>query len=191
MKKLLYIGAMSTLLLTACGEEKAEETSNAQEEIDKAKEKEAEQAKEDAELKAKEEEEQKAKEAEEKALAEQEAKEETEVIAEKLITINEAKEIIENSGMGENDKLVSLNVENGEIKAVIELAPNKFNLPPKDIAVSSYQMASDELLAVEGWDTLTIEYVGVGTISMNESEKESNEFDMYYFPAAIITERLK
>lgn len=191
MKKLLYIGAMSALLLTACGEEKAEETSNAQEEIDKAKEKEAEQAKVDAELKAKEEEEQKAKEAEEKALAEQEAKKETEVIAEKLITVNEAKEIIENSGMGENDKLVSLNVENGEIKAVIELAPNKFNLPPKDIAVSSYQMASDELLAVEGWDTLTIEYVGVGTISMNESEKESNEFDMYYFPAAIITEMLK
>lgn len=41
MKKLFYIGAMSALLLTACGVEKAV-TDNAQEESEKAKEKEAE-----------------------------------------------------------------------------------------------------------------------------------------------------
>lgn len=70
MKKLLYIGAMSALLLTACGEEKAEETDTSQEESDKAKEKEAEQAKKEAEKEAK----QKAK--EEEKIAKQEAKEE-------------------------------------------------------------------------------------------------------------------
>ncbi|KOP69763.1 hypothetical protein AMS59_22925 [Lysinibacillus sp. FJAT-14745] len=59
MKKLFYIGAMSALLLTACGVEKAEVTDNAQEESAKAKEKESEQAKEE-EKKAK----QEAKEAE-------------------------------------------------------------------------------------------------------------------------------
>ena len=191
MKKLLYIGAMSVLLLAACGEEKAEKTDTAQEELDKAKEKDAEQAKKDAELKAKEEEEQKAKEAEEKALAEQEAKEETGDITEKEITVNEVKEIIEYSGMGEGDKLISLTIENGEIKAVIDLAPNKFNLPPKDIAVSTYSQASDALLEEEGWNALTIEYVNVGTVSMDISEKESNEFGMYYFPVANITEKLK
>ncbi|MFC9540756.1 hypothetical protein ACFTQ7_12820 [Lysinibacillus sp. NPDC056959] len=185
MKKLLYIGAMSALLLTACGEEKAEETNTAQEESDKAKEKEAEQAKK--------EEERKVKEAEEKALAEQKVKEEAEkkAEAEKEITVSEAKEIIEYSGMGENDKLISLTVENGEIKAVIDLAPNRFNLPPEDIAVSMYSQASDALLEEEGWNTLTIEYVDVGTVSIDISEKESNEIGMYYFPVAIITERLK
>lgn len=96
MNKLLYIGAMSALLLAACGEEKAEETDAAQEELDKAKEKEAEQAKKDAELKAKEEEERKAKEAEEKALAEQKSKEE-EVEKEEPTTAEKSKHIIDTS----------------------------------------------------------------------------------------------
>jgi len=76
MKKFLYIGAMSALLLAACGEEQAEKTDAAQEELDKAKEKEAEKAKKEAEKEAK----QKAKEEEKKAKeeekqAKQEAKE--------------------------------------------------------------------------------------------------------------------
>jgi len=53
MKKFLYIGAMSALLLAACGEEQAEKTDAAQEELDKAKEKEAEKAKKEAEKEAK------------------------------------------------------------------------------------------------------------------------------------------
>ncbi|MFJ7407099.1 MULTISPECIES: hypothetical protein [unclassified Lysinibacillus] len=187
MKKLLYIGAMSTLLLTACGEAEKPIPENKTIEYPLP----SDQAKKDTELKAKEEEEQKAKEAEGKVLAEKEVKVEPEAIADAEITVNEVKEIIEYSGMGEGDKLVNLNVGNGEIKAVIDLAPSPFNFPAKDLAVTSYQMASDELLTVEGWNTLTIEYVGVGTISMNVSEKESNEFNMYYFPATIITEKIK
>ncbi|MGE7693909.1 hypothetical protein ACQKNC_07290 [Lysinibacillus sp. NPDC094177] len=172
MKKLIYIGAMSALLLAACGEEKAKKPIPENKTIEYPKP--SEQAK---------------NEDEEKALAEQ--KEETGDIAEKEITINKAKEILEYSGMGENDKLISLTVENGEIKAVIDLAPNKFNLPPKDIAVSMYSQASDALLEEEDWKTLTIEYVNIGTVSMNISEKQSNELGMYYFPVAIITEKLK
>lgn len=56
--------------------------------------------------------------------------------------------------------------------------------------MSSYQGASDALLTVEGWNTLTIDFVDVGTISMNKSEKESNEYGDY-FPVASITEKLK
>jgi len=54
-----------------------------------------------------------------------------------------------------------------------------------------YSQASDALLEVEGWKTLAIEYVDIGTVSMNISEKQSNELGMYYFPVAIITEKLK
>ncbi|QGG51630.1 hypothetical protein [Lysinibacillus pakistanensis] len=76
MKKLLYIGTMSILLLTACGIEKAEIIDKAQEELDKVKEREAEKAKKEAEKEAK----QKAKEEKKKAKEEekkekQEAKE--------------------------------------------------------------------------------------------------------------------
>jgi len=170
MKKLFYIGAMSALLLSACGEAEKPIPENKTIEFPKTSEQ---------------------KDAEEKDLAELEAKEETGGIVEKEITVNKAKEILEYSGMGGNDKLISLTIENSEIKAVIDLAPNKFNLPPKDIAVSMYSQVSDALLEEEGWNTLTIEYVGVGTVSMDISEKESNELGMYYFPVAIITERLK
>ncbi|MEY9972315.1 vacuolar-type H+-ATPase subunit I/STV1 [Lysinibacillus sp. RC46] len=69
MKKLVYIGVLSALLLTACGEEKAEVTDKPQEALDKAKEKDAEN---EAKQKAKEEE-KKAKEEEKKA--KQDAKE--------------------------------------------------------------------------------------------------------------------
>ncbi|MFB7157413.1 hypothetical protein [Lysinibacillus sp. NPDC056232] len=170
MKKLFYIGAMSALLLAACGEAEKPIPENKSIEYPKSSEQ---------------------KDAEEKALAELKAKEDTEDKSEKEITVNEVKEIVEYDGMGENDKLISLTIENGEIKAVIDLAPNKFNLPPKDIAVSKYSQVSDALLNEEGWNTLTIEYVGVGTVSMDISEKESNEIGMYYFPVAVITERLK
>ncbi|MFJ8103350.1 hypothetical protein [Lysinibacillus sp. NPDC096212] len=55
MKKLFYIGAMSVLLLSACGVDKAEDTDSAQEESAKEKEKEAEQAKKEDKAKSKEE----------------------------------------------------------------------------------------------------------------------------------------
>ncbi|MFJ8100444.1 hypothetical protein [Lysinibacillus sp. NPDC096212] len=170
MKKLFYIGAMSALLLAACEEAEKPIPENKTIEYPKSSEQ---------------------KDAEEKALAELEAKEATGDISEKEITVNEVKEIVEYDGMGENDKLISLTIEHGEIKAVIDLAPNKFNLPPKDIAVSKYSQVSDALLEEEGWNTLMIEYVGVGTVSMDISEKESNELGMYYFPVATITEKLK
>ncbi|MEY9975707.1 hypothetical protein [Lysinibacillus sp. RC79] len=98
MKRLIYIGAMSALLLAACGEDKVQETDKAQEELDKAKEKEAEQAKKDAELKAKEEEEQKAKEA--KTLEDEKAKlakEQEEVDKEEPTTAEKSKRIIDTS----------------------------------------------------------------------------------------------
>ncbi|QTB26326.1 hypothetical protein [Lysinibacillus sphaericus] len=166
MKKLFYIGAMSALLLTACGEAEKPIPENKTIEYPKTSEQK------DAELKA--------KEIEEKARD----------IAEKEIEVNEVKEIFED-WLGENDKLISLTIENSEIKAVINLGPNSFNIPLENMAVTSYSSVSDALLEKEGWNTLTIKYVDIGTVSMNVSEKESNELGMNYFPVAVITERLK
>jgi len=104
--------------------------------------------------------------------------------------VNKIKEILEYSALGEKDKITSLSFENGEIKGVIELAPNKL-LSVKDLAVTSYSRASDALLDKEGWEVLTIEYVKVGNVSMKRSEKETNEYNMDYFPTTKIMERLK
>ncbi|MEK3886234.1 hypothetical protein [Bacillus sp. FSL K6-3431] len=64
-------------------------------------------------------------------------------------------------------------------------------LSNENLAITRYSQASDELLDREGWELLTIEYVEVGTISMNRLEKETNEYDMDYFPTDTIEERIK
>lgn len=101
---------------------------------------------------------------------------------------DELKEIIEYTGMGEDDELVSVSQVDGEIKAVIKVSPDDL-FSPEIIAATRYSQLSDELLAYEGWEDLTIQYVDVGEISMNRSEKESNEYGDY-FPTEKIDELL-
>jgi hypothetical protein len=150
----------------------------------------------DEELKQKEAE---AKAAEEKRLAEEKAKQEAEAKAKakaeaetsQQLTEEKVTEIIEYYSLGEDDKLTNVSVEDGEIKATIELAPNELIPSPVDMAVSGYSGLSDELLNHDGWEILNITYANIGTVSMNRNEKETNDFGNYYFPILEIEERLK
>ncbi|XKK20114.1 hypothetical protein HFP66_00965 [Bacillus sp. A17A.1] len=105
------------------------------------------------------------------------------------LTVDDVKEIIEYYSIRENDKLNNVSVENNEIKANIVLASNNL-FPAKDMAVNSYSQLADELLKHEGWQTLTVTYVNIGSISMTRNEKETNEVGDY-FPVLKIEERLK
>lgn len=125
---------------------------------------------------------------EEPALRE-ETEEDTQVESRTYITVEEVKEIIEYSGMSEDDTLIDASVEGDEIKVVIDLVLHEL-LPENNIATSSYSQASDALLERDDWQVLTIEYVGIGKISMNRFEKESNEFGDY-FPTTKIEAKLK
>lgn len=111
------------------------------------------------------------------------------VVEKEYISADEVQELIEYMIIGENDELLSVEVVDGEIKASIKKASNDL-FPEKDIAVNSYSQISDELLNRDDWDILTIEFVGVGTISMNRSESESNEFGSY-FPTLEIENKLQ
>lgn len=101
---------------------------------------------------------------------------------------DQIREIIEEYALSDGDKITDLSIENNEIKMVIELAESM--LPPKDMAITVYSAASDELLNHEGWEVLTIEFKGVGTVSMNRSEHETNDFGLPYFPMKEIEKRL-
>jgi hypothetical protein len=105
------------------------------------------------------------------------------------LTVDNVKEMTEYYSIGENDKLNNVTVENGEIKANIVLASNNL-FPAKDMAVNRYSQLSDELLKHEGWQTLTVTYANIGSISMTRNEKETNEIGDY-FPVLKIEERLK
>lgn len=95
------------------------------------------------------------------------------------LTVDNVKEIIEYYSIGENDKINDVAVENGEIKATIVLASNNL-FPAKDMAVNRYSQLSDELLKHEGWQTLTVTYANIGSISMTRNEKETNEIGDYF-----------
>ncbi|CAM4013586.1 hypothetical protein BAMA111019_00135 [Bacillus manliponensis] len=121
-------------------------------------------------------------------------KQETEATAgtdqsQQQIQVDKVKEIIEDYSIGENDTLNDVSVENDEIKATIVLASNEL-VSAKDMAVSRYSQLSDELLNHEGWQTLTVTYTNIGSISMNRTEKETNELGDY-FPSLEIEKRLK
>ncbi|MEW4286077.1 hypothetical protein [Priestia koreensis] len=107
---------------------------------------------------------------------------------ESSIGIEDMKQEIQYSGLGADDKLVNLSFKNRELKAIIKLAKDN-SVNPKDLAVSRYSQVSDALLKKQGWDTLTIEYTNVGTISMNRGEKETNEIGDY-FPSLKIEKHL-
>lgn len=103
------------------------------------------------------------------------------------ITTEEVNEIV-NSYVGIDEAPVNVSFVNGEIKATIELVSDG-TFPLEDLAVNRYSQLSDELLYYEGWEVLTITFPGVGSISMNRNEKETNEFGDY-FPTLSIEERL-
>lgn len=102
---------------------------------------------------------------------------------------NQVREIIEGYGLGEGDKILDLAIANNEIKVAIELAEGIF--PLREMAISTYSSISDQLLNYDGWEVLTVEFKNVGTISMNKSQKETNELGLSYFPAIEIEKNLK
>lgn len=106
-----------------------------------------------------------------------------------VLTDDNLLEVIEFNGTGEGDKVVEALIDGTEVQAVIELAPNEL-LDPENLATTRYAQVSDELLYYDGWETLSIEYVGIGSISIERSEQETNEYGMVYFPSEVIIDRL-
>ncbi|WP_335873041.1 hypothetical protein [Bacillus sp. 2205SS5-2] len=75
------------------------------------------------------------------------------------------KEILEFNSIGAEDTLVNFSIDAGEIKATITLASSDM-FTPEDIAITRCSQLSDELLFHKGWETLTVTYENIGTVSM-------------------------
>ncbi|MBM7703491.1 hypothetical protein [Metabacillus iocasae] len=192
MKKIVFIFLVLLLGLVACNtkevKEEVEQGQVTQEQTNEEAEEAAQGEQEESNIEV--EEEQMAEDTEE--TEEQLSEELEESVEQETSTITseqEVKDIIEYYAIGEADKLVNISFENSEIKATIDLAQDQL-FSPKDIAVTRYSQLSDELLYHDGWELLTITYTNIGTISMNRTEKETNEYGDY-FPTLKIEERLQ
>lgn len=168
---ILIVSLFAAMILTACGNTSTDELTEIQTE---------------AEVETDEVETQENKMKNEKK--ENEDTDESNASAEDTLSLEELEEIIKYNAIGEGDKLVSVALEDDEIKVVIDMDPQGL-LPEKFMASTTYSRLSDELLKHEGWEILTVEFVDVGTVSMNRSEKESNEYGDY-FPIMKIDEML-
>ncbi|ARK25988.1 hypothetical protein SporoP37_15790 [Sporosarcina sp. P37] len=108
--------------------------------------------------------------------------------AAKTLSNEKFKEAIDYSMLSEGDELLSSSVADSKLYATVKLGEEAFE--PSMMAASSYSALSDELLSKEGWEVLTVEFVDIGTVSMNRNEKETNELGMDYFPVAKIEANL-
>lgn len=98
-----------------------------------------------------------------------------------FLTKDQAQELIDYQVLGENDILKDVEIQGNEIKAVIEIVNDIFS-DKSIVAESMYSSAGDAFLEYGGWEVLTIEFEGIGMVSMNRNEKETNEYGMDYFP---------
>ncbi|KGX85879.1 hypothetical protein [Pontibacillus litoralis] len=105
--------------------------------------------------------------------------------------VDKAKEILEDHVLKENDEIKDLTISNGEIKAVIEIGDNDMINDKTLLAQVAYSSAGDEFLKHEGWEVLTIDFVGLAEVSMNRNEKETDDNDLDYFPMGKIIDQFE
>lgn len=179
MKKYLLIIFASLLILSACGSDDAVKE---EKEVDTDEVEETEGIVENDELDV--------DETETEEVVEEVEIEVEESQKDETINVDEIKELLETGALGENDKLVDLSFDNGEINAIVEVGDNDLIEDKSILAESIYSFAGDIFLEHEGWEVLTIEFVDVGEVSMNRSEKEKNEYGGEYFPLEKIMEQL-
>jgi hypothetical protein len=191
LKKLVVLLTLSALL-TACGNDEklteetadktivSEETAEIESVVESA-------ATENDEEIAVEETESEAEEEELVEVAEESTEEDTSGALKGSLTSEEIKATIQDF-IGFDDEVLDLEVEDGDIYLSLVMATDD-TFTPEDLAVNRYSQLSDELLYYEGWNELTVEFLGIGTISMDSSEAELNDYG-YYFSTLAIEEEL-
>lgn len=101
-------------------------------------------------------------------------------VQEYYISESDAEEIIKDTGLNEDDKLLEMEVNIlGEITAKIELQKEE-DLSDEKLAITRYRQISDKLMEREDWEELTIEFVDIGTISMDRFDQETDEDSSYF-----------
>lgn len=103
------------------------------------------------------------------------------------IEVSDFKKIISET-MSADSKLKNYSIEDSVITATIELEKSDL-FEPYLMAESCYSTIGDALLPVEGWETLKINFEGIGEVAFDRSESEENEYGAY-FPTAKIIEKV-
>ena len=87
----------------------------------------------------------------------------------------------------EGEEITEIKIDGNDIFITVDLGDNS----DKDLACSRYSSITDKLLEDEFWNDITIEFVGVGKLTMNSSQAKTNEFGGKYFDSLYIYENLE
>lgn len=103
-------------------------------------------------------------------------------------SLDKIKEAVQNN-IGKGEQIKDFKLENKSIIVNIDLGTPSSNIPLKDLAISRYSSISDNLLEYDSWDTLTINFENVGTVTLNANEASSNTSGKY-FESSLIEKQL-
>ena len=105
-----------------------------------------------------------------------------------VINVDQIRALIEYHALGTDDRVVEVALNDGIITATIEVQAMD-GFPATTSAEMVYSAMGDELLLHEGWRVLTVNFVDIGTVSMNRSAQKDDGAGPY-FPAAEIAKQL-
>lgn len=96
--------------------------------------------------------------------------------------------------LGEGELIKDISVKGQELILKVDLGNQTNGLPIKDLAETRYSSLTDYLLSNGQWQSITVDFIGVGKVSMdvsNAQEKEINGVKMKYFSGEDISENFK
>lgn len=106
------------------------------------------------------------------------------------LTSEEVWQLTEYLAIGEGDTLMRAEIIEEHIQIAIALGENEI-LPLDQYAPYLYSQLTDTFLEYGGWSGFTVDYEGIGSITMNRSETVANEYGMEYFPIEVIEGRIQ
>lgn len=96
--------------------------------------------------------------------------------------------------LGQGETLQDMSIKDREISLKVNLGDNTNGLSKEDLACSRYSSVTDYLLDTGKFDTITVDFINVGKITMNVSESSSQNIsgkEKKYFPLEEITKKLQ
>lgn len=94
----------------------------------------------------------------------------------------ELSEVLEYEALEENDTLIDLTIMGKAIYVVIDVGENEIYDDIILLAESTYHRVGNTLLKYKGWNTLVVDFIDIGEITLNRDAAETDSDGEERFP---------
>lgn len=90
-----------------------------------------------------------------------------------------------NGAVGENESITAVTISDDNLKVSVDLSGADTDIELSDLAVARAGSVTDEILDHpeydEYWNTITIDFGGIGNVTRSKEDIKENEYNMRYF----------